>query len=54
LKSRASTIVTVLSLAAGIGATKAIFSVVYAVSIDPYPRAGADRIGGAHLISSKW
>src|SRR4029077_7754907 len=31
----------------------AIFSVVYAVLVDPYPYAGADRIGGAHLLNAK-
>src|SRR6266581_2748067 len=34
----------VLSLALGIGATSAVFSVIYAVLIDPFPYAGADRM----------
>jgi len=33
-----------LSLALGIGATTVIFSVVYAVLINPYPYKGADRM----------
>src|SRR4051794_14400272 len=33
-----------LSLALGIGATSAVFSVIYAVLIDPFPYAGADRM----------
>ena len=53
VKSRVSTIVAVLSLALGIGATTAIFSVVYAVLVDPYPYVGAERIGGAHVLNVK-
>ncbi len=34
----------VLSLALGIGATSAVFSVVYAVLINPFPYAGAERM----------
>jgi predicted permease len=34
----------VLSLALGIGATSAVFSVVYGVLIDPFPYLGADRM----------
>jgi putative ABC transport system permease protein len=34
----------VLSLALGIGATSAVFSVIYGVLIDPFPYAGADRM----------
>jgi predicted permease len=52
-RSRLSTTLAILSLALGIGATTAIFSVVYAVLIDPYPYTGADRIGFAHLFNAK-
>ena len=34
----------VLSLALGIGATSAVFSVVYGVLINPFPYVGADRM----------
>src|SRR5271165_1529095 len=37
-------ITAVLSLALGIGATSAVFSVIYAVLIDPFPYPGADRM----------
>ena len=38
------TLTAVLSLALGIGATTTVFSVIYAVLIDPFPYVGADRI----------
>lgn len=38
------TLTAVLSLALGIGATSAVFSVIYGVLIEPYPYSGADRI----------
>ncbi|HJX01050.1 MAG TPA: ABC transporter permease [Terriglobales bacterium] len=41
-------VVAVLSLAFGIGATCAVFSVVYAVLVNPYPYANSDRM--IHLI----
>jgi predicted permease len=53
IKSRVSTTIAILSLALGIGATTAIFSVVYAVLVDPYPYAGADRIGGPWVMNAK-
>src|SRR5712671_403972 len=37
-------LVAILSIAIGIGATSAVFSVIHAVLIDPYPYHGADRI----------
>lgn len=40
--------VAILSVALGIGATTAAFSVVHAVLIDPYPYRDADRI--VHLM----
>ena len=47
------TAVAILSIALGIGATTAIFSVVYAVLIDPYPYRSADRIGQLFLTGKK-
>jgi predicted permease len=38
------TLTAIFSLALGIGATTAVFSVIYAVLINPYPYPGADRI----------
>jgi putative ABC transport system permease protein len=38
------TLTAILSLALGIAATSAVFSVIYAVLIDPFPYPGADRL----------
>ena len=38
------TLTAVLSLALGVGATSAVFSVIYAVLINPFPYGGADRM----------
>lgn len=37
----------IFSLALGIGATSAVFSVVYAVLIDPFPYPGSERMVSA-------
>ena len=40
----------ILSLALGIGATSAVFSVVYGVLLNPFPYVGADRIMQISLV----
>src|SRR4030088_2126026 len=44
IKHRAFSAVTIISLALGIGATTAVFSVIRAVLLDPYPYKDADRM----------
>ncbi len=43
-------LVAVLSLALGIGATTVVFSIIYAVLINPYPYKGADRMAHVHIF----
>ena len=44
IKNPGFTLTAVVSLALGIGATTAVFSVIYAALINPYPYPSADRI----------
>ena len=44
IKSPGFSIAAVISLALGIGATTAVFSVIYAALVNPYPYPAADRI----------
>ena len=51
LRKRPGFVLTaVLSLALGIGATSAVFSVIYAVLIDPFPYPGAERMMEIRLL----
>ena len=45
------TLTAVISLALGIGATTAVFSVVYAILMDPYPYAAPDRMIHMRLLT---
>jgi predicted permease len=49
-KSPGFTLTAVLSLALGIGATTAVFSVVYAILMNPYPYAASDRMIHMRLL----
>jgi predicted permease len=51
LRKRPGFVLTaVVSLALGIGATSAVFSVIYAVLIDPFPYPGAERMTEPRLL----
>jgi predicted permease len=52
-KNPGFTLVTVLTLALGIGATTAMFSVVYGVLLRPLPYAGSNRIVAVFEVTSK-
>jgi predicted permease len=52
-KNPVYTIVAVLSLAFGIGATTSVFSVIYAVLVNPYPYKDANRMVHVELTSKE-
>ncbi|HXP07247.1 MAG TPA: ABC transporter permease [Acidobacteriaceae bacterium] len=49
-KNRWITLTAILSLALGIGATVSVFSIIYAVLMNPWPYQGADRIDNIALM----
>ncbi|MGA7242407.1 MAG: ABC transporter permease, partial [Terracidiphilus sp.] len=50
IKMPGFTLTAIVSLALGIGATTAVFSVVYAILLDPYPYRDANRMIHMRLI----
>ena len=52
LKSPGFALTAILSLALGIGATTAVFSVVYAILMNPYPYADSDRMIHMRLLDN--
>lgn len=51
-KSPGFTVTALVSLTLGIGCTTAVFSVVYAILMDPYPYAASDRMVHMRLLDS--
>src|SRR6202034_3769237 len=49
-KNRWISLTAILSLALGIGATVSVFSIIYAVLMNPWPYQGADRIDNIALM----
>ena len=50
LKNPGISLTAILSLALGIGATVSVFSIIYAVILNPWPYQGADRISSIALL----
>src|SRR5208337_4339552 len=53
IKMPGFTLTAVISLALGIGATTAVFSVVYSILMDPYPYANPDRMVHMRFLTPK-
>src|SRR5487761_1286972 len=54
LRNPGFAVVVVFSLALGIGATTAMFSLIYAVLLHPFPYTGADRIMNPIIIDPRY
>jgi putative ABC transport system permease protein len=52
IKAPGFTLTALVSLTLGIGATTAVFSVIYAILMNPYPYKGADRMAHMRLIDA--
>src|SRR5882757_3862420 len=53
IKHRIYAITAILSIALGIGATAAVYSVLYGVLIDPYPYRDANRIAMINISNKE-
>ncbi|HXA57124.1 MAG TPA: hypothetical protein VNU84_06770, partial [Candidatus Acidoferrum sp.] len=53
LKAPGFALTAVISLALGIGATTAVFSVIYGLLVNPYPYLGADRMIELSILNEK-
>lgn len=52
LKTPGSTLTALMSLTLGIGATTAVFSIIYGILMNPYPYAAPDRMAHMRLVDS--
>lgn len=52
IKTTGFTLTAIFSLTLGIGATTAVFSVIYAILMNPYPYAAADRMVHMRLVDA--
>ena len=52
IKTPGFTLTAIVSLTLGIGATTAVFSVIYAILMNPYPYAAPDRMVHMRLIDA--